>query len=149
LRWYLARLILQLEDGGDSPSETLVDLQKTTRHYIPEGSTLLDLGCENLKFYICTEYVCYEDEDDDDDEEDDDDDDDDDEVIIVTVVVLIHKLINYNSICNKEELPNQLKEQIIVPIHRKGYKTDCSNYRGISLLSTSYRIFFKVKSIYR
>jgi hypothetical protein len=36
------------------------------------------------------------------------------------------------------ELPHQWKEATVVPIHKKGDKTDCSNYRGISLLSTSY-----------
>jgi hypothetical protein len=50
----------------------------------------------------------------------------------------IHKLIN--SVWNKEKLPDQWKESIIVPIHKKGDKTDCNNYRGISLLSTSYKI---------
>jgi hypothetical protein len=50
----------------------------------------------------------------------------------------IHKLIN--SVWNKEELPDQWKESIIVPIHKKGDKTDCNNYHGISLLSTSYKI---------
>jgi hypothetical protein len=34
----------------------------------------------------------------------------------------IHKLIN--SIWNKEELPDQWKESIIVLIHKKGDKTD-------------------------
>jgi hypothetical protein len=44
----------------------------------------------------------------------------------------VHRLIC--SVSNKEELPDQWKESIIVPIHKKGNKTDCSNYRGISLL---------------
>jgi hypothetical protein len=41
----------------------------------------------------------------------------------------IHKLIN--SVWNKEELPDQWKESITVPVHKKGEKTDCNNYRGI------------------
>jgi hypothetical protein len=45
----------------------------------------------------------------------------------------IHKLITLTW--NKEELPHQW-----IPIHEKGDKTDCSNYQGISLLSTSYKI---------
>jgi hypothetical protein len=49
----------------------------------------------------------------------------------------IHKLIN--SIWNKEELPEHWKESIIVPIYKKGNRTDCCNYRGISLLSASYK----------
>jgi hypothetical protein len=46
----------------------------------------------------------------------------------------INQLIN--SIWNKDELPYQRKEFIIVQIHEKGDKTDCNIYRGISLLST-------------
>jgi hypothetical protein len=42
-----------------------------------------------------------------------------------------------NSVCNEEELPDQWKESIIVPVHKKGDITDCNNYRGISLLPTS------------
>jgi hypothetical protein len=38
----------------------------------------------------------------------------------------IHKLIS--SIWNKEELPQPWKESIIVPIYKKGDKTDCNNY---------------------
>jgi hypothetical protein len=34
----------------------------------------------------------------------------------------IHKLIN--SIWNKEELPEQWKGSLIVPVHKKGSKTD-------------------------
>jgi hypothetical protein len=50
----------------------------------------------------------------------------------------IHKLINY--VWNKEEFPDQTKESIIVPVHKKGEKTNCNHYRGISLLPTSYKI---------
>jgi hypothetical protein len=45
---------------------------------------------------------------------------------------------------NREELPHQWKESIVVPIHKKGDKTDRSNYRGISLLSTSYKILSNI-----
>jgi hypothetical protein len=54
----------------------------------------------------------------------------------------IHKLIKF--IWNKEEFPHQGKEPIVVPIHIKGDKTDCSNYRGLSLLSTSYKILLNI-----
>ena len=54
----------------------------------------------------------------------------------------IHKPIV--SIWNKEELPEEWKESIIVPIHKKGDKTDCNNYRGISLLPTTYKILSNI-----
>jgi sorting nexin-29 len=47
-------------------------------------------------------------------------------------------------IWNKEELPHQWKESTVVPIHKKGNKTECSNYRGISLLSASYKILSNI-----
>jgi hypothetical protein len=49
-----------------------------------------------------------------------------------TLLSAIHKLVN--CIWNKEELPN----------HKKGDKTDCNNYRGISLLQTSYKILSNI-----
>jgi hypothetical protein len=39
-----------------------------------------------------------------------------------------------------EELPDHQEESVIVQVHKKDDKTDCNNYHGISLLSTSYRI---------
>ncbi len=50
----------------------------------------------------------------------------------------IHKLIV--CIWNKEEW----KESIIVPIYKKGDKTDCSNNRSISLLPTMYKILSSI-----
>jgi hypothetical protein len=57
-------------------------------------------------------------------------------------VYVIHKLII--SVSNKEELRDQWKESIIVPIHRTGDKTDCNHYRRKSLLLTSYKILSNI-----
>jgi hypothetical protein len=54
----------------------------------------------------------------------------------------IHRLIC--SIRNKEELPHLWKEFIIVPIYKEGDMTNCNNYRGISLLSTAYKILSNI-----
>jgi hypothetical protein len=55
-----------------------------------------------------------------------------------TICSEIHELIN--SIWNKEELPEEWKELIFVPLYKKGDRRDCRSYRGISLLSTMYNI---------
>jgi sorting nexin-29 len=57
-------------------------------------------------------------------------------------VSAIHKLIT--SIGNKEDMPDQWRESIIVPIQITGDKTDCNYYRGISPLSTSYKILSNI-----
>jgi len=59
-----------------------------------------------------------------------------------TIRCAIRKLII--SIWNKEELPEEWKESIIVPIHKKEDKTDCNNYRGIMLLPTTYKILSNI-----
>ena len=53
-----------------------------------------------------------------------------------------HKPIN--SIWNKVELSVEWKESIIVPVFKKGVKTDCSNYGGLSLLSTTCKVFSNI-----
>jgi hypothetical protein len=62
----------------------------------------------------------------------------------------IHKLIN--SVLNKEELPDQWKESIIVvPVHKRCDETDCNNCRGISLINIIQNVMeypsLRVKSI--
>ena len=41
-------------------------------------------------------------------------------------------------------MPEEWKESIIVPIHKKVDETDCNNYRGISLLPTTYKILSNI-----
>jgi len=41
-------------------------------------------------------------------------------------------------------MPEQWKRSVSVPIHKKGDKTDCSNYRDISLLPTTYKILSNI-----
>jgi len=59
-----------------------------------------------------------------------------------TICLEIHKLIT--SIWKKEKLPEERKEWIIIPIHKKGDKTDCKNYRCISLFPTTYKIISNI-----
>ena len=53
----------------------------------------------------------------------------------------IHKIIT--TIWKKEKLPEEWKEPIVVPIHKED-KTDCSNYKGISILPTTYKILSNI-----
>jgi hypothetical protein len=59
-----------------------------------------------------------------------------------TLLFAIHKFIN--SVWNKEELPDQWKQSIIVPIHKKVNKTSCNNYCWIPLLPTSHKILLNI-----
>jgi hypothetical protein len=54
----------------------------------------------------------------------------------------IHKIIN--SLWKKEELPDEWKVLIIIPIYKVGDKTECSNYRHMSIFLTSYTILSSI-----
>jgi hypothetical protein len=41
-------------------------------------------------------------------------------------------------------MSEEWKESIIVPIYNKGDKTDCSFYRGISILTTTYKLLSNI-----
>jgi len=51
---------------------------------------------------------------------------------------VVHKLIKY--ILNKEELHEQWKDLIILRVYKKYYKMECSNFCGITLLSSAHKI---------
>jgi hypothetical protein len=53
----------------------------------------------------------------------------------------MHKLIN--SVWNKEQLPKEWKESIIVLVYKMGDKTDCSNYSGVSLCQLCRKFYSK------
>jgi sorting nexin-29 len=55
----------------------------------------------------------------------------------ITIPCEIPKLI---SIWDKEELSEEWKEFVIVPNYKKDNKIECSNYKGISLLPTTYKM---------
>ena len=54
----------------------------------------------------------------------------------------IHNIVL--MVWNEEELPELWKTGVMIPIHKKGSKLICENYRGICLLNSAYKIFAKI-----
>ena len=50
-----------------------------------------------------------------------------------TILLEFHRLITL--IWSKGKVPQQWKDAVITALHNKGDKTECGNYRGISLVS--------------
>jgi hypothetical protein len=50
----------------------------------------------------------------------------------------IYELVK--QIWEEERIPAEWKETIIVPIHKRGDRDKCENYRGIALGNAAYKI---------
>jgi hypothetical protein len=61
---------------------------------------------------------------------------------ILTVIEVFHKI--FKKIWEKEEIPRDWKEGIIVKVPKKGDLTECSNWRGITLLNTSSKLLTRI-----
>lgn len=44
----------------------------------------------------------------------------------------------------EKKVPSEWKESLIIPIHKKGSKAQCGNYRGISLLSIPSKVLSRI-----
>lgn len=49
----------------------------------------------------------------------------------------------FNTIWATESVPKGWQSQLLVPLHKKGSRTTCDNYRGIALLSIPGKVFAK------
>jgi len=48
------------------------------------------------------------------------------------------------QIWEEERIPEEWKETIIVPIHKRGDRDRCKNYRGIALGNAAYKILLNI-----
>ena len=49
----------------------------------------------------------------------------------------------FDLIWSTESIPSDWRRQTIIPLHKKGSRSTCDNYRGIALLSTPSKVFSK------
>lgn len=57
-------------------------------------------------------------------------------------VEMLHNLLN--RVWQEKKIPQEWKEAVIIPIHKKGSKSQCQNYRGISLLSVPSKVLTRI-----
>ena len=58
---------------------------------------------------------------------------------------MIERITNFINNCWKsKKTPTEWKTAVILPIFKKGQRSNCDHYRGISLLNTGYKIYSRI-----
>jgi len=58
--------------------------------------------------------------------------------------IKIHLLELFNKIIDKNQMPQEWERGMAINIHKKGTKSKCKNYRGITLLPTAYKLIANI-----
>jgi len=56
----------------------------------------------------------------------------------------IHLLEPFNKIIDKNQMPQEWYTGMVINIHKKGTKSKCDIYSGITLLPTAYKLFANI-----
>jgi sorting nexin-29 len=67
---------------------------------------------------------------------------------LCALVEQIKNLTLYYILKETEQMPQECGTAIICPIYKQGDKLECHNYRGISLLNVTYKIFTNLLTRY-
>ena len=59
-----------------------------------------------------------------------------------TIIKWLHRVIN--TVWKTEEVPDDWRKMVIIPLHKAKSRQECNNARGISLLSVAGKIFTKI-----
>ena len=56
----------------------------------------------------------------------------------------IHLLEPFSKIIDKNQMPQKWETGMVININKKGTKSKCENYKGITLLPTAYKLFANI-----
>src|SRR5215469_603549 len=56
----------------------------------------------------------------------------------------MHILELFNNIIDKNQMPQEWEAEMVIYIHKRGTKSKCENYRGITFLPTAYKLFANI-----
>jgi len=53
----------------------------------------------------------------------------------------MHILELFSKIIDKNQMPQEWETGMVINLHKKGTKSKCETYRGLTLLPTAYKLF--------